>query len=97
MSFLQNLKFSSEPVAWSMFLAAVCMVLVRFGVDLSEEQIAALDALLLAGFGILARQNVISPTTAAKAGVSLKDVKEVAESPNTILVEQSVPNKGVPK
>ena len=82
-------SFRAEPVVWTALLSALLVVLVEFGVPLTDGQQTALQGLLVALLAVfMARPNVASKDTLEKAGVSLTQVKQVAESRDTVLVEQ---------
>lgn len=82
-------SFRAEPVVWTALLSAFLVVLVEFGVPLTEGQQTALQGLLVALLAVfMARPNVASRDTLEKAGVSLTQVKQVADSCDTVLVPQ---------
>ena len=55
-----------EPVAIAAFVAIAVNLAVTFGLQLSAEQIALVNALVVAGLALLARQSVYPTATVQK-------------------------------
>lgn len=55
--------FGREPAAIAAFIAIVVNLAITFGLQLSTEQIALINALVVAGLALIVRQNV-TPTRA---------------------------------
>jgi len=50
-----------EPVAISAFLAIALNLALTFGVNLDADQVALINALVIAGLALLVRRNVTAP------------------------------------
>lgn len=51
-------KVRNEPVLVTAFIAAVIALVTAFGLDLSNEQVAAINALVVAALAFVARAKV---------------------------------------
>lgn len=71
---------NKEPVLVTAFVAAALVVLVEFGVPITDGQQKAIDALIVTGFALFARSRVASESTLINAGTSVRQVKAVAKS-----------------
>lgn len=56
------MRFSDEPAVWVGLLQAVLALAIGFGLDLSEEQVALILAVVAAASAVLVRSRV-SPTS----------------------------------
>ena len=66
MNWLLNL-WANEPVVITGIVGAVLGLLASFNLGLTPDQIAAIDALIVAVGVLIARSQVTSPATASKA------------------------------
>lgn len=53
----------AEPVAIAAFLGIAINLAISFGLHLTQEQVALINALIVAGLALLVRQNVFAPDT----------------------------------
>lgn len=60
--------FGREPAAIAAFIAIAVNLAITFGLRLSVEQVAIINALVVAGLGLLVRQSV-TPTGAPQLPV----------------------------
>jgi hypothetical protein len=75
--------FGREPAAIAAFIAIVINLAISFGLQLSIEQIALINSLVVAGLALIVRQNV-TPTASAQ----LKEGTQVE-----VITPQGTPNK----
>jgi hypothetical protein len=77
--------FGREPALVIGALTAVLVLLVQFGINITDEQQKAIinvaTAVLVLGGAAWTRQNVASPYTLRKGGTTIKEV-EAAADPN---------------
>lgn len=74
--------FGREPAAIAAFIAIVINLAISFGLQLSIEQIALINSLVVAGLALIVRQNV-TPTRAAQLPEGTKvEVITPAGEPN---------------
>jgi hypothetical protein len=65
--------FGREPAAIAAFIAIAINLFISFGLELTEEQVALINALVVAGLALVVRQSVTpasEPTL--KAGTTVK-------------------------
>jgi uncharacterized membrane protein len=55
--------FGREPVAIAAFIAIAINLAITFGLQLSVEQVALVNTLVVAGLGLLVRQSVFTANT----------------------------------
>jgi hypothetical protein len=58
--------FGREPVAIAAFFAIGINLAISFGLHLSQEQVALVNALIVAGLALVVRQNVYAPPSVQK-------------------------------
>lgn len=58
--------WANEPIVITGVVDAICVLLVSFGLNIPKEQIAAIDALIVAIGIVIARSRASSPATVAK-------------------------------
>ena len=65
--------FGREPAAIAAFIAIAINLGITFGLNLTVEQVAIINALVVAGLGLLVRQ-AVTPTASPelKAGTAVK-------------------------
>jgi hypothetical protein len=57
--------FGREPAAIAAFIAIAINLFISFGLKLSNDQVALINALVIAGLALIVRQSV-TPTSAPK-------------------------------
>lgn len=55
-----------EPAVIATFLALVLQLAISFGLQLSAEQVTLVNAIILAGLGLVVRQTAYAPATVQK-------------------------------
>lgn len=75
--------FGREPAAIAAFIAIVINLAISFGLNLTIEQIALINSLVVAGLALIVRQNV-TPTAAPQLpqGTTV-EVVSPGNAPNT--------------
>lgn len=58
--------FGREPAAIATFLALVVSLAISFGLQLTQEQEALVNLVIVAALGLVVRQTVYSPATVQK-------------------------------
>jgi hypothetical protein len=54
----------AEPVAVAGFVSILINLAISFGLHLSQDQVALINALVVAGLALIVRQNVTAPANA---------------------------------
>lgn len=71
-----------EPAAIAAFIAIVINLAITFGLDLTAEQIALINAVVVAGLALIVRQNVTPTANPVLPAGTQVTVETPADEPN---------------
>jgi uncharacterized membrane protein len=79
--------FGREPAAIAAFIAIAVNLAITFGLNLTTDQIALINALVVAGLALLVRQSVTPlASPSLPAGTSVEVITPAGEANKTVTV-----------